>query len=104
VPRLIALTARRSNGQWHVQLEGTVPPATLAGGSAESVMVSLSANEPGSLVAKVDHEATQLGIDSSSQAPDAPYTLAFSGDPGLSGCAVVWLEIPFPSGKPSRVG
>ena len=96
VPRRITLEAARvADGRWQVRIEGTKPDATLSGATGDSVAVSLVADGAGAVSARIGAETTRMTIDTSSEIAEPPYALTFDSDT-TSGCAVVWLEIPFP--------
>lgn len=93
-PRFVAVNAMRTaDKSWRVRVEGTKPEMTLHATVAETVGVSLAANSSGPLRATVGGAKTlSSSIDTTSPPPNPPYTFTFDG----AGCAVVWLEIPFP--------
>lgn len=97
-PRLVAVSAARlADSTWQVRIEGTTPAITLHHAAADTVGVSLVANGTGWLQARMGEDrAHQSRIDTTTPPPDPPYVLAFDGERGGRGCAVVWLEVPFP--------
>jgi hypothetical protein len=100
VPRFIAVSAALAvDHSWDVQIDGTKPAMRLHGGAAEKVGVSLVADGTGAVQVRVGEGRTQVSrLDPATPIPDPPYTLTFDGGPAATGCAVVWLEIPFPTG------
>jgi len=97
-PRLVTVNATRSvDGGWQVRIEGTSPAITLNSAPAETVGVSLMADATGDIEARLGDERTRASLDMAADRSAPPYTLAFDGGSDEMACAVVWLEIPFPS-------
>ena len=89
--------SRGTDNTWQLRIEGTRPPLTLVRPASEKVGVSLVADRTGMLQARLgEHSVHATAIDTLAALPAPPYSLAFNGGPGDKGCAVVWLEIPFP--------
>jgi hypothetical protein len=97
-PRLIAVNAARSpDGGWRVWVEGTKPAMVFEAAASETVIVSLAGHGTGAVDVLLGGERGQSSrIDTTSFPPEPPYALTFDGGPAGTGCAVVWLEIPFP--------
>jgi hypothetical protein len=103
VPRLIAvkITPSADHG-WNAQVEGVKPIVRWHGIAAEKLGVSLSADRTEAVTTLFgDGSAHASHIDPATNVPDPPYSLTFDGGPDGSGCAIVWLEIPFPTAPKS---
>jgi hypothetical protein len=97
VPRLSPVSAARAaDSSWEWRIAGTTPAITLRDRAAGRSSISLVASGSGSLVAEVADGTVESRIDSAGPTPDPPYGLSFASDRGDTGCAVVWLELPFP--------
>ncbi len=97
-PRQVVVNASRTaDKRWQVQVDGARPVLATTGGAAEKIRLTLIGDGHGAVRARVGGQEEQSGVlDAASAPPVAPHTLAFDGGPAGAGCALIWLEIPFP--------
>ena len=98
VPRLVTVSvSRRTDTGWQAQVDGTKPPLTITAGTDQQLGLSLVAGGDGVVQVKLGSDRTYTTrVDSSSPPPTPPYSLSFHAAGAEPGCALVWLEIPFP--------
>lgn len=96
-PRVVTVdVARATEGRWNIRVDGTIPTLAVTRPAATAAVgISIAADATGALHANLDGEPTALTVDPSGERTAAPYSLTFA-DGSPNGCAVVWLEIPFP--------
>jgi hypothetical protein len=99
VPRaVVAAASRAADGSWQIVIEGTAPALMLRRARTESIHVALAADATGTVQVRLgDQLVHRTVIDTTKALATPPYALAFDEAPAGRGCAVVWLEIPFPS-------
>jgi hypothetical protein len=88
--------SREADNRWHLRIDGSpaVSPSTIA---PEFIGISIVAQASGAIEKIVGGQRLRLnGSPPAGKRPTPPYRLAFH-DGSDAGCALVWLEIPFPS-------
>jgi hypothetical protein len=97
VPRAISVTAaRRADKTWRLRVDGIAPPLEWSAEGSDRTRISLMADAHGTITATPGGVPDRSAVDTAAPPPDPPYTLAFDGGSDGTGCALVWLEIPFP--------
>ena len=97
VPRATSVTAaRRADKTWHVRVDGIAPPLEWSAEGSDRTRISLMADAHGTITATPGGVPDRSAVDTAAPPPDPPYTFAFDGGSDGTGCALVWLEIPFP--------
>lgn len=82
-----------------MRVTGTAPPLSLEAREADRLTLSIAMDAEERLEVRVANaHPHRAAIDTSSEAAVPPDSLAFSEPANQGGCAVVWLEVPFPPG------